>query len=32
MVNNSVFSLLSGGKANQVRISEIQYDQLCRML
>ncbi|MMZ57368.1 hypothetical protein D1872_192990 [compost metagenome] len=32
MVNNAVFSLLSGEKANQVRISEIQYNQLNRML
>ncbi|MDQ0224426.1 DUF6179 domain-containing protein [Metabacillus niabensis] len=32
MVNNAVFSLLSGGKANNVKISEIQFDQLNRML
>lgn len=32
MVNNAVFSILSGGNANNVKISEIQYDQLNRML
>ncbi|MGG0194364.1 DUF6179 domain-containing protein [Bacillus licheniformis] len=32
MINNAVFSLLSGGEANQVRISEVQYDRLSRLL
>ncbi|MCY8281490.1 DUF6179 domain-containing protein, partial [Bacillus inaquosorum] len=28
MINNAVFSLISGSGANQVRISEVQYDRL----
>ncbi|MFB1052000.1 DUF6179 domain-containing protein [Paraliobacillus sp. JSM ZJ581] len=32
MVNNAIFSLLSGGRADQVRISSVQYDQLNQML
>ncbi|MCY9099511.1 DUF6179 domain-containing protein [Bacillus inaquosorum] len=32
MINNAVFSLLSGSGANQVRISEVQYDRLSRLL
>lgn len=32
MMNNAVFSLLSGGDVNQVRISENQYNRLNRML
>nr|WP_229736098.1 DUF6179 domain-containing protein [Kroppenstedtia guangzhouensis] len=32
MMNNALFSLLSGGRANQVRISEHQYTRLTRKL
>ncbi|GGP15921.1 DUF6179 domain-containing protein [Oceanobacillus neutriphilus] len=32
MINNAVFSLLSGGKPDNVRISGIQFEQLNRML
>lgn len=32
MINNAVFSLLSEGKANHVRISEVQFEQLNRIL
>lgn len=32
MMNNALFSLLSGGSAQQVRISEHQYTQLARKL
>ncbi|MGK9265987.1 hypothetical protein KXR56_04855 [Bacillus inaquosorum] len=32
MINNAVFSLISGSGANQVRISEVQYDRLSRLL
>ncbi|NRG33448.1 DUF6179 domain-containing protein [Niallia circulans] len=32
LVNNAVFSLLSGGKATNVKISEVQFGQLSRML
>ncbi|WP_277679339.1 DUF6179 domain-containing protein [Gracilibacillus dipsosauri] len=31
IINNAVFSLLAGGKANEVRISDFQYEQLNRM-
>lgn len=31
VLNNAVFSILSGGNANQVRISAYQYNQLNRM-
>lgn len=32
VVNNALFSLLSGGEAGQIKLSEIQYAQLERML
>ncbi|MBY7141967.1 hypothetical protein KFZ56_02465 [Virgibacillus sp. NKC19-3] len=32
MINNAVFSLLSGGEATDVRISEIQFEQINQML
>ncbi|MCY7763399.1 DUF6179 domain-containing protein [Bacillus spizizenii] len=32
MINNAIFPLLSGASANQVRISEVQYDRLSRLL
>lgn len=32
MINNAIFSLLSGGRANQVRISSFQYTKLSEML
>lgn len=32
MINNAVFSLMSGGKATHVRISEIQFERLKQML
>lgn len=32
MINNSIFSLLAGGKADEIKISEVQYEHLKQLL